>query len=254
MEKKLLLVLLAIALLLTGCKKDTSSSSSSTSSSSTSSSSATNTSQTSSSSSSAAKTYAPPAQLDSVESNSEDIIDDIAKDDWTAAQSKASAIKASFDELKPILISAYISTDIIDGLDSAINALETAVTEKKSYDSRVQANQISKYVPDIADSYNTIPTDISRLDYFGREIILNVEKSDWTSASSNCETAGGLWSGLKSELKSTYNNDIDSFQSNMDSLKSAIDKKDSVETSKQANALLEKVDVLETDFTSQNKA
>lgn len=240
MKKKFPIILLLIILLLTGCQTGKTVGTSSPSNSTT--------------PAATTQTTTPPTQLDTIESDSEDIIDDVAKNDWTAAQNKVSDIKTNFSDLKPILVSASVSTDIINGLSSAIDGLDTAVSAKKSYDSRVQANQISKYVPDFYDYYTvTIPTDVSRLDYLGREIVLNVENSDWPSASSNYETASGLWSNLKSKLNSTYKNDIDSFQSNMDALKSAIDKKDSAETTTQANALLENVDTLETDFTNQNK-
>jgi hypothetical protein len=240
MKKRFLIILLVIILLLAGCqaKKPTTPSPSN-----------------STTLSTTTQATTPPAQLDNIESDSEDIIDDVANNDWAAAQSKISDMKTNFSELKPILVSASVSTDIIDGLSSAIDGLDSAIRAKKSYDARALANKISKYVPDIYDYYTvTIPTDVSRLDYLGREIILNVENSDWSSASSNYETAGSLWSGLKLKLNTTYKNDIDSFQSNMDALKSAIDKKDSTETTKQATTLLENVDTLETDFTNQNKA
>lgn len=193
----------------------------------------------------------PPAQLNSIESNAEDIMDDITGDDWAAAQNRVSTIKSDYANLKPIMESSKISTKTIDGLNAAINNLETAVSAKKSYDSRVQANQISKYVPDISDSYaTTIPTDIGRLDYLGRELALNAENSDWSSASSNYETTNKLWKNVSSKLSSNYKNDIDIFQNNMISLKDAIDKKDTVLTTTQANAFLENVDVLEVDFTN----
>lgn len=252
MKKKLPVILLVIILLLTGCQANNRTPISPL---------ADNTAVTTAQGTEAAapisttQTATPPAQLDSIESDSEDIIDDVANNDWTAAQSKVSDIKTNFSELKSILLSVPVSKDIINGLSSAIDGLDTAVGAKKSYDSRVQANKISKYVPDIYDYYMvTIPTDVSRLDSLGREIILNVENSDWTSASGNYKTAASLWSGLKLKLNSAYNNDIDSFQSNMDALKSAVDKKDSAETTNQANMLLENVDTLETDFTSQNKS
>jgi multidrug efflux pump subunit AcrA (membrane-fusion protein) len=195
-----------------------------------------------------------PAQLNSIESNSEDIMDDIAKNDWTAAQNKVNEIKTNFNTLKPMLESTQISIDTINGMGKVVTALETAVKEKQSYEARLQANQITSYVPDVYDKYKvTIPTDVSRLDYLGREINLNVEKSDWTTASSNYDTANKLWNQLKPSLSTSYQKDIDTFQNNMDSLKSEIDQKNANGTIKQANALLENVDMLETDFTNQNK-
>ena len=205
-------------------------------------------------SSPAAQKTIPPAQIDKIESASEDIIDDISNNDWEAAQSKVAEIKTNLSDLKPILVAASVPTEITDGISSAVNGLDAAVSSKKSYDSRLQANHISKYVPDIADYYiSTLPTDIGRLDYLGREIALNAESSDWSAAGSNFNIASGLWTGLKSKMSSTYKNDIDGVQRNVDSLKAAIDKKNSDETTRQANALLENVDLLETDFTNQSK-
>lgn len=220
MLKKMLLVLLPICIfLLTGCQKKA--------------------------------LENPPTKLNSIESNAEDVMDDITGDDWAAAQTRVYTIKSDYANLKPIMKSSKISTKTIEGLNTAINNLETAVSKKKSYDSRVQANQILKYIPDIADSYaTTIPTDIGRLDYLGRELVLNAENSDWSSASNNYETTNKLWKNVSSKLSSNYKNDIDSFQNNMVSLKDAIDKKDTVLTTTQANALLENVDVLEVDFTN----
>ena len=76
---------------------------------------------------------ASPPQLDKIASASEDIIDDISGNDWTATQSKVAQIKTNLSELKPILISASVSTDIIDGISSAVDGLETAVSPKESY-------------------------------------------------------------------------------------------------------------------------
>ena len=200
-----------------------------------------------------AQTSTPPTQLDNVESDSEDIIDDVVNNNWTAVQNRTADIKANFNDIKTILVSTSVSNDIIDGFSSAIDGLENAVNAKKSYDSRYQANAISKYIPDIYDYYTvTIPTDVGRLDYLGREITLNVENSDWLSSSGNYEAANDIWNNLKSKLNATYKTDIDSFQNNMDALKTAINKKDSEETTKQASILLENVDTLENDFTKQN--
>lgn len=248
MIKKIPFIILVIVLLLTGCQAKltkTASPSPKTNA----------TTNVPSTSSTTAKTTTPPTQLDSIESDSEDIIGDVTNNDWTAAQSKVNNMKTNFSNLKPMLVSASVEANTIDKLSSAINGLENAINAKKSYDSRVQANQVSKYIPDVYDYYTvTIPTDVSRLDYLGREIILNVENSDWSSASGNYKNASILWDTLKVKMNSTtYKKDINSFQSNMNALKAAIDKKDSTETTSQANAFLENVDTLEADFTNQNK-
>lgn len=195
---------------------------------------------------------APPKQLEAVESNSEDIMDDINNNDWVKAQNKVDQIKLNMDELKPILVTASIPTNIIDGITAAVSGLEKEVADKKIYESKVQANQITKYIPDISDYYKVeLPTDLGRLDYLCREISLNADVKDWVSAVRNFEKAKGIWNNLKSKLSLIYMNDADKYQSSMDKLIKDINQKDVALVKKEANILLDMIDVLETDFTKQ---
>lgn len=195
---------------------------------------------------------APPKQLEVVESNSEDIMDDINNNDWVKAQNKVNQIKLSMNELKPILATDSIPTNLIDGITAAILGLEKEVADKKIYESKVQANQITKYVPDISDYYKVeLPTDLGRLDYLCREISLNADVKDWVSAVHNFEKSKGIWNNLKSKLSLMYKNDADKYQSSMDKLIKDINQKDVALVKKEANILLDMIDVLETDFTKQ---
>lgn len=194
----------------------------------------------------------PPTQLNTIESNSKAIMGDIAKNDWTAAQNKVAAIKTDYDALKPMLVSAKAPDDTINSMGKAIPALDTAVKAKQSYEARVQANQITRHVADAYDTYKvTIPTDVSRLGYLVRDINLNVEKKDWTSAASNYDTLSKTWNTLKPTVNTSYQKDIDAFQTTMDRLKSAMDQKNANETNKQATALLENIDTITKDFNNK---
>ena len=194
-----------------------------------------------------------PKQLETIESDSEDIIDDIDKKDWGKAQAKINEMKKNMTELKPILETASVSSTLINEIQTAITDLEKQVLTKKTYESKVQANKITKYVPDIADSFKTpLPTDLGRLDYLGREIILNVEVNDWTSAKTNLQKIRDIWSKLKTHVNSTYKDDINKYDESINKLGTYIDKHDAALTKKEANTFLDKTDVLENDFLKQN--
>ncbi len=196
----------------------------------------------------------PPQQLDKIESATEEILDNIAANDWMAAQSKVSEIESDFTKVKPKLKKAKIATDTINGLSNAIKGLSTAVSAEMSYDARAEANKIFKFLPDVYDHYkNTVPTDLGRLNYLGHEIILNAEKYEWDAATTNCYTALELWGDLKTELKADYNNDVASFQNTIDDLQRAVESKDAAAVTKQAGTLLDQVVVLERDFLEQSK-
>lgn len=195
-----------------------------------------------------------PKQLETIESDSEDIMDDINIKDWTKAQTRVNEMKASMSELKPLLQSANVSSSLVDGVQNALTELEKQVTAKKVFESKVQANAITKFIPDIADSYQVLlPTDLGRLDYLGREINLNVENKDWNSANNNFNKGKEIWARLKTKLDTTYKNDIAKYDNSIKVLGDHISKHDTNSTIKETNVLLDKVDLLEKDFSNQKK-
>ena len=196
----------------------------------------------------------PPKQLETIESDSEDIIDDLVKNDWIAAKAKVDEMKTALDELKPQLQSANVSGELINGVQASLAELEKQVATKQTYQSKVQANAITKFIPDIADAYEApLPTDLGRLDYYGREIVLNVENKNWTAASDNIKKCKTIWLNLQQKLNDKYKNDIDLFNKSLDNLNNQVIKQDAALTTKEANNLLEEIDTLEKDFSTQKK-
>lgn len=194
-----------------------------------------------------------PKQLDAIESNAEDIIDDIYAADWEKAVSKVNLIKTNMDELTPLLQEAVVPAELISGMKLAIKNLEQNVIQKNAYSAIAQANRITMYIPDILDYFKvTIPTDVSRLDYLGRQIILNVEGNDWNEANNNYIAAKKIWENLKLQLDTKYSKDITDFDQVLKTLAESINNKSYQNTIDNANILLDKVDVLETDFKQQN--
>lgn len=194
----------------------------------------------------------PPTQLDSIESDAEGIADDAAARDWTAAQEKVEDIQANFSDLRPILASAGVPAAAISSLGAAVDNLSTSVGMQKGYDASVQANAVCKCLPELYDHYKTVvPTDVIRVKYLMREITLNVENLDWSTAANNCSAASNLWGGLKEKLDSAYGDDIADFEDGLDALKAAIDKQDTAATTAQADALLDNLSSLKEDFLIQ---
>lgn len=192
--------------------------------------------------------------IDVIETNAEDIIDDITKKDWVKAEAKVKILKNSIDELKPILRAKLVASILINNVVNAIATLEKEVANKNVYEAKVQANFITGNVSDLLDYFKpAMPTDLVRLDFLGRELTFNAEKNDWRYANANLERADEIWENLKTKLSSEFSKDITEFNQILDSLEQSIQKKDSAQTIKNANDMLDKVDALEEDFKKQSE-
>jgi bacterioferritin len=109
---------------------------------------------------------AVPAELDELESGAEDIIDQINSGDWAQAQSTVNAMKQYLADLEPSFRAAGVPESIVNEIRTRLMMLEAQVQAKNAYAAKVQANAITRVIPDIYDHYRvTVPTDLGRLDY-----------------------------------------------------------------------------------------
>jgi len=193
-----------------------------------------------------------PRQVDTLESNLEDIIDDINNNDWQKATIKMNEINNNFYVLKPMLQAHMISNDIINSIENEIMKLENEVISKNAYQAKVHANRITGYIPDILDFYKAeIPTDVPRLEYLGRTIILDIENNDWDSATENYQKAVKIWDVLQTKLNDSFRNIIDYGNQTKSLLQQSIKSKDAKKTTTILKDVLEKVDALKADYIMQ---
>lgn len=190
-----------------------------------------------------------PVQLEAIMSNAEGIIDDINKEDWNNANIKLSIIKSDFDVLMPIIMTNSFSPSLIYNINNAITKLGEEIASKKSYESRSLANFITLYTSYLLDYYKAeIPTDLDKLNYLGRAIILNAEIGDWKTATDNFDYLNVIWEDLRTKIPSEYSRDIMAFNQIIDSLGQLIEKQDSAQTIIKANEMIGKIQTLEELF------
>jgi len=190
-----------------------------------------------------------PTQLKEIELNAENILNAIVMQDWDIANSELSIMKDNFNELKPILQENLISPSLIYRLEISIINLADEMALKREYESRVQANLITLYTSYMLDYYKVeIPTDIDKLEFLGREIIINAEKNNWDSIDDNFDFLNVIWKDLQTMFPSESNQLIVEFTQIVDSLGQFIKSKNSVQTISKANEMLDKVDALEECF------
>ena len=194
-----------------------------------------------------------PEQLDTIEINAENILGSIYTRNWQGAMSGANVIGTNMTELAPLLQQALVPNRLTADLQRAARGLESSVTLRNSLQALYQANQITRYIPDILDYFNVIiPTDAGRLRYLGRQIIFDVNGNDWAGANATYLTAKTVWNRLKPSLSARYGSDAANFDQALSDAHDPIVRKDYQAAIENANKMLDLVDVLRADFIQQN--
>lgn len=142
-----------------------------------------------------------PEQIDIIESNAVAMIDDIYRADWQSADRRIDEVRTAMNTLVPILQGAEVPNDIIFELNATIRTLEQNIAQRRSYQAISQANRVTQILADVLDYFNVIvPTDLMRLAYFARQIIVNVEQNDWAEALQNYRRATDVWHRIRPML------------------------------------------------------
>lgn len=203
----------------------------------------------------AEKSVMPPKQLASLLSNAEGIITDADSKNWAGVQSRIARMKTSHGQLKPLMQASMVPSHTMNSLSNAISGLEKQAAAKNVYETKFEANRLTKVLPDVASMYKmVVPADIGKLGYLGREIDLNAEKGDWKSAKTNYDSARTMWSGLSKQLGTTYKTDVGSFTTNLDNVGKAITDKSVSRVKADTKKLSDSLAVIESDFTKQGFA
>jgi hypothetical protein len=112
------------------------------------------------------------------------------------------------NSLVPILQPAQVPSDIICELNATLRTLEQNIAQRRPYPAISQANRVTQILADVLDYFNVIvPTDLLRLAYFARQLIVNVEQNDWAEALQNYRRATDAWHRIRPML-SAYVRDV----------------------------------------------
>lgn len=198
------------------------------------------------------KNVAPPVQLTNIQNNAAGLIDDVKIKDWKKVNDKLKKIKSEYTILNPMLQISAASKKLINDMSKTITSLEKQVNAKKTYESMLDANKITKYALDTQDIYKiSLPTEIGKIGYHTRQIALDAEKVKWTDAKSNLGSIERLWVSLKPKLNSTYNADKTKLSSAINDLKRSITDKSSSKIRTNTKRLENNLTIIGSDFKKQ---
>lgn len=190
-----------------------------------------------------------PDQMGTLESNALSIIEDIIMGDWQSAIGRVNTIRTTMNGLVPILQAAQVPNDVVFGMNAAIRTLEQNLLQRRTFSAISQANHITQLIADALDFFNVIiPTDIMRLAFFARQIIVNVEQNDWAEAFQNYRRALAVWQRIKPELERGYAGDVSDFDQAFNAVNESMDRRNYQAAINNANRMLELINVITADF------
>lgn len=142
-----------------------------------------------------------PQAVLSIEGEAEDAIDTVYQANWDKVRADAEAISTNWGELIASPASEGVTDSQRASMDEAIADLRNAVDAKDELLARQAANDVSKVVVDVFDLFEfNIPSDIGRLDWMERQVIIDADRHDWpavlTDLSQIRETFGRVRSNI----------------------------------------------------------
>lgn len=195
-----------------------------------------------------------PEQLLAIETNAEEIIDDLYARDLQSVRNKIKVIKKDMQDALPQLQQAHVQENIINELNQAIRRLEGYTIQERMFPAMSQANQITRYVADALDYFKTlIPSDVRRLSYFARQIIINTEQNDWGEARNNYNRSLNVWNGIKMQLNETNGEDVDYIERVFNNLDKSIGRQGYSETIRNAILVVDAADAQGSIFIERNR-
>lgn len=192
---------------------------------------------------------AVPVQIADVEAGAMSIIEDVIMGNWDSAFDRINGIRTIMNNLIPVMREAEVPGIVISGMNSAVRSLEQNILQRRTFSALSQANRITQLIADALDFFSVlIPTDVRRLGFFARQMIINVEQNDWAEALQNYRRAVNVWDRISSELENAYGTDVMNFNQVLNDIQAAIDRRDYQAAINNAVRMLELIGVLASDF------
>ena len=141
---------------------------------------------------------AVPDDLMTLEEQTEDIIDFVPSGDWPKVNADISTIDQAWTTYQQDAVQDETTQASQDSFLEALARLKSASIAQDAIGTMQAANDLSATIMDMFDRYHpVIPTDIGRLDVLERQIILDVEKQDFSAAAETLAKINLVWEGIK---------------------------------------------------------
>lgn len=163
------------------------------------------------------------------------------------------ALTRNWNVYKPRATGDGVPADAVASVDTAIAGLSTALsttptgTEAAAAFNRVSAPMSRLYAP-----YRPpVPTQLLDLDYFGREVLLDARRGNFTSAATHAQQLASIWTALRPNVLSSGGaTQAKRMDDSVSQMQAAIGAANAGNLEAAARAEAEAVDVVEALFAS----
>jgi hypothetical protein len=193
----------------------------------------------------------PPIELKNLEKNALSVITDASARKWKDANKKYKTMTSELSVLTPKLMKAGVSVITINNITLSVKKLKTFITAKNSYETRLNSNDLVKYIADSMAVYKvTVPPDTIRLACYLRYIQYSLEKNNWPNAIKYGDLTTAMWNNLRVQIAKT-NKNISTMDKRMSALSTAIKNKKKITTRNDVKKALTTTDSITKYFETK---
>ena len=180
----------------------------------------------------------------------EDLVDYVQASNWNKVKLKINEINNLYNSYRSEVIQNKLSPQLLDFYSMYVEQLNSALNAKNSDQIAFAANQITGIGVDFASHFKQkIPTEVSRLDYLGRELLLEAKDNNSIAVNRRLGDIDETWSVLKPDIVShNGNKQAKVFESLVSKIKSLKSQLNSAEYRKTVNKYSDQIDNLEKLF------
>lgn len=199
-----------------------------------------------------------PTNLRSFESNAEGVSDACKVSDFPKAQAILDQAKSNWAIIKPLALGAGTPQTVLDKIDATLATITTDVSSTKKRACETDANVLTLVIPDIFDHFTyAVPSDALRGDGVFRQLQIDSEYSDFTTADADLAATNAVWARLRplTVTQAPKRTDIPGSttvvadtDATLAQLKTAIANKDVATLATASQAGLDEIDTIETIF------
>jgi hypothetical protein len=200
-----------------------------------------------------ATTAAIPTELARLESMSEDTYDLASSGKFSEVKKNATKIHTAWKSYRGQAARDGASPQLVARMDNAVTALVAAAPRARPGETVKLARIADAVSADMDQFYAlyrpTTPTAIMKLDYLGREMVLDGTAGDFAAANRHAQEAGSVWSALKPQiLRAKGAKEAKAYEQSLAELQSGLGTRDGTTVVKASNAGLEDLDAMEKLF------
>jgi hypothetical protein len=142
------------------------------------------------------KTEVPVALVDAGEF-SENIYDAAKDDDWKTAEAKLNKLKESIDKLNSQKIGS-------ENMNATLANLEKTISSRDKKETLIESNKFTFDAAELSAKYNTkVPIEITKLDFYGRELEIWAEAKDEAKLKATTEEIRKTWDAVKPKVEAS---------------------------------------------------